>query len=140
MQASSTETPQRPKAKVGHKKSRGGCLRCKQRRVKACSFCAQSMGRANIPVQCDEQRPICGICLRLSLNCSWPDSESVLSEAGSSAPIKPSNIPEEEQSRLRSGRIRGSPVLPPFQQLPALSSIHEDVFSNTKDTRIASHA
>lgn len=43
-------------AKVGHRKSRNGCLKCKARRVK-----------------CDEVQPICGNCSRLHLNCAWPD-------------------------------------------------------------------
>lgn len=43
-------------AKVGHRKSRNGCLKCKARRVK-----------------CDEVQPICGNCSRLHLDCAWPD-------------------------------------------------------------------
>jgi len=41
-------------AKVGHKKSRHGCSKCKTRRVK-----------------CDESHPVCGNCRRLGLNCSY---------------------------------------------------------------------
>ncbi|KAK3690541.1 hypothetical protein B0T22DRAFT_481714 [Podospora appendiculata] len=41
-----------PRLRLGHTKSRGGCLRCKQRRVK-----------------CDENRP-CGACLRHGIECS----------------------------------------------------------------------
>ncbi|PSR84424.1 hypothetical protein BD289DRAFT_260942 [Coniella lustricola] len=42
-------------AKVGHRKSRNGCLKCKTRRVK-----------------CDEIQPVCGNCSRLCLDCAWP--------------------------------------------------------------------
>lgn len=42
-------------AKIGHRKSRNGCLKCKTRRVK-----------------CDEARPVCGNCTRLQMNCTWP--------------------------------------------------------------------
>ncbi|KAF2150860.1 hypothetical protein K461DRAFT_229204 [Myriangium duriaei CBS 260.36] len=41
-------------AKVGHTKSRNGCLTCRKRRVK-----------------CDEKRPNCGGCERLGLDCSF---------------------------------------------------------------------
>ncbi|KAK3694156.1 hypothetical protein B0T22DRAFT_62880 [Podospora appendiculata] len=42
-------------AKVGHRKSRNGCKKCKTRRVK-----------------CDESRPVCRSCARLGLECEWP--------------------------------------------------------------------
>lgn len=45
-------------AKVGHRKSRLGCMKCKTRRVK-----------------CDEVRPVCGNCTRLKMDCSWPDAK-----------------------------------------------------------------
>ncbi|KAE9375812.1 hypothetical protein N431DRAFT_437298 [Stipitochalara longipes BDJ] len=43
--------------KVGHRKSRNGCHKCKTRRVK-----------------CDESRPLCNNCARLGLmlECTWP--------------------------------------------------------------------
>ncbi|GAM91578.1 hypothetical protein ANO11243_096300 [Dothideomycetidae sp. 11243] len=40
--------------KVGHTKSRTGCLTCRRRRVK-----------------CDEVRPACGVCSRLALDCNY---------------------------------------------------------------------
>lgn len=46
-------------AKVGHRKSRNGCAKCKTRRVK-----------------CDEVRPVCGNCSRLGLDCAWPTPEA----------------------------------------------------------------
>lgn len=46
-------------AKVGHRKSRHGCITCKSRRVK-----------------CDEVRPVCGNCTRLKMACSWPPTAS----------------------------------------------------------------
>ncbi|KAH8907624.1 hypothetical protein BR93DRAFT_878618 [Coniochaeta sp. PMI_546] len=46
----------RRSAKVGHRKSRNGCKKCKSRRVK-----------------CDESHPVCGNCSRLALDCAWPD-------------------------------------------------------------------
>ncbi|KAF3760030.1 hypothetical protein M406DRAFT_269754 [Cryphonectria parasitica EP155] len=43
-------------AKVGHRKSRNGCLKCKARRVK-----------------CDELQPACTNCTRLRFDCTWPE-------------------------------------------------------------------
>lgn len=44
--------------KVGHTKSRGGCAKCRQRRVK-----------------CDQASPACRNCLRLGLDCSYEQSQ-----------------------------------------------------------------
>ncbi|KJR83330.1 uncharacterized protein SPSK_04230 [Sporothrix schenckii 1099-18] len=46
-------------AKVGHRKSRNGCTKCKTRRVK-----------------CDEVRPVCSNCSRLGLDCAWPTADA----------------------------------------------------------------
>ncbi|KAH8666540.1 hypothetical protein BX600DRAFT_539665 [Xylariales sp. PMI_506] len=43
-------------AKVGHTKSRRGCVTCKRRHVK-----------------CDEVRPLCSNCRRLGLKCTWAE-------------------------------------------------------------------
>lgn len=55
MVAADLEGRGRP-AKVGHRKSRNGCIKCKSRRVK-----------------CDEVRPTCGNCHRLHMDCVWPE-------------------------------------------------------------------
>ncbi|CAK7200909.1 hypothetical protein SEUCBS139899_003609 [Sporothrix eucalyptigena] len=57
-------------AKVGHRKSRNGCTKCKTRRVK-----------------CDEVRPVCSNCQRLGLECAWPhaDGQPATSIAASSS-------------------------------------------------------
>ncbi|OTB05832.1 hypothetical protein M426DRAFT_319513 [Hypoxylon sp. CI-4A] len=44
-----------------HKKSRTGCMRCKQRRVK-----------------CDETRPSCGSCSRHAVECVYPSAGQIL--------------------------------------------------------------
>lgn len=54
MSSQGKEGSARP-AKIGHRKSRNGCIKCKTRRVK-----------------CDEVRPTCGNCSRLKMDCSWP--------------------------------------------------------------------
>ncbi|CAK7226461.1 hypothetical protein SCUCBS95973_006207 [Sporothrix curviconia] len=51
-------TPKKRAAKVGHRKSRNGCTRCKIRRVK-----------------CNEVRPVCSHCQRLGLDCAWPENQ-----------------------------------------------------------------
>ncbi|KAI2473724.1 hypothetical protein F4781DRAFT_803 [Annulohypoxylon bovei var. microspora] len=49
---------QRPRGpRLYHKKSRTGCMRCKQRRVK-----------------CDEVRPSCGSCSRHGVDCLYPNA------------------------------------------------------------------
>ncbi|KAI1097245.1 hypothetical protein F4804DRAFT_328147 [Jackrogersella minutella] len=47
-----------------HKKSRTGCLRCKQRRVK-----------------CDEIRPSCGSCSRHAVECLYPNASQASAKA-----------------------------------------------------------
>lgn len=49
---SKIKVKRRPIPRKGHKKSRGGCLTCKRRKVK-----------------CDEVMPECGACGRLGLQC-----------------------------------------------------------------------
>lgn len=53
MVSTDLEASVRP-AKVGHRKSRNGCTKCKSRRVK-----------------CDEVHPTCGNCNRLQMTCLW---------------------------------------------------------------------
>lgn len=72
MTSPENDTTSRP-AKVGHRKSRNGCKKCKFRRVK-----------------CDEVRPICGNCTRLKMDCSWPDLRP---DHGPSARRRPSPSP-----------------------------------------------
>ena len=54
----------KPAARVGHRKSRTGCLKCRSRRVK-----------------CDETAPICANCQRLGLQCLYPKSSAKLIDA-----------------------------------------------------------
>ncbi|KAI1076256.1 hypothetical protein F5B20DRAFT_326905 [Whalleya microplaca] len=64
----SSTQEQRPRGpRLYHKKSRAGCLRCKQRRVK-----------------CDEVRPSCGSCARHMVECVYP-SQVPSSAVGKSA-------------------------------------------------------
>ncbi|KAL7625419.1 hypothetical protein AAE478_004639 [Parahypoxylon ruwenzoriense] len=56
---------QRPRGpRLYHKKSRAGCMRCKQRRVK-----------------CDELRPSCGSCSKHAVECVYPGASPVPSVA-----------------------------------------------------------
>ncbi|ROV99173.1 hypothetical protein VPNG_08186 [Cytospora leucostoma] len=61
-------------AKIGHRKSRNGCFKCKSRRVK-----------------CDEAHPTCGNCSRLKLDCLWPTLPTVITRASRSRSNPPSN-------------------------------------------------
>ncbi|KAF4967877.1 hypothetical protein FSARC_4644 [Fusarium sarcochroum] len=60
-------------ARIGHKKSRNGCSRCKQRKVK-----------------CDERRP-CGVCIKRGLSCSLISSPS-LDSASLKGQVSPNAI------------------------------------------------
>ncbi|KAH8822692.1 hypothetical protein DL96DRAFT_1618783 [Flagelloscypha sp. PMI_526] len=53
-----------------HKKSRGGCLTCKGRRVK-----------------CDETRPVCLSCSRRSTECLWATGDNALASSSRSAVV-----------------------------------------------------
>ncbi|KAH9909997.1 hypothetical protein F4778DRAFT_789342 [Xylariomycetidae sp. FL2044] len=55
-----------------HKKSRTGCLRCKQRRVK-----------------CDEVRPSCGSCTRHVVDCVYPVQAAQAAQGKMSASTRP---------------------------------------------------
>lgn len=74
-----------PSSQVGHKKTRTGCLTCRQRKVK-----------------CDEERPKCHNCIRLQLSCSY--AKPVEQPGPSSRPdvssSEPVSSPETEGSLL----------------------------------------
>lgn len=75
-------------AKIGHRKSRHGCMKCKSRRVK-----------------CDEVRPMCGNCSRLKMDCSWPDNLMVNGRPSRSRP-SPSAAPSPKpQSHLSPSTV-----------------------------------
>ncbi|KAJ0414822.1 hypothetical protein BJY00DRAFT_18866 [Aspergillus carlsbadensis] len=68
-----------------HKKSRGGCVQCKQRHVK-----------------CDERRPTCLLCSMSNRDCSFaseanasPQTSSPATPAETSHPSSSENVPEE---------------------------------------------
>ncbi|KAL2867540.1 Zn(II)2Cys6 transcription factor domain-containing protein [Aspergillus lucknowensis] len=67
-----------------HKKSRAGCLPCKQRHVK-----------------CDERRPICLLCTMSNRDCSYASEAKTPPQA--SAPSSPSSQPEaiDEEINLK---------------------------------------
>lgn len=58
--------------RVSHTKSRAGCLRCKQRRVK-----------------CDEARPQCTNCIRHEVPCQYKSTPRELSESQRTTPLAP---------------------------------------------------
>ncbi|KAJ4420392.1 hypothetical protein N0V82_004381 [Gnomoniopsis sp. IMI 355080] len=75
MVSTEPEARARP-AKVGHRKSRNGCTKCKSRRVK-----------------CDEVRPICGNCDRLQMDCFWPERNPNAGRYGTRSQPTPSPNP-----------------------------------------------
>jgi hypothetical protein len=73
----------RPIPRKGHKKSRGGCGRCKRRKVK-----------------CDEATPICGQCSRLGFQCDFESSASGggLRKSGRQAVALSASVPQPLRS------------------------------------------
>ncbi|CAO2655150.1 Nn.00g102140.m01.CDS01 [Neocucurbitaria sp. VM-36] len=66
-------------SKKAHRKSRGGCLTCKKKKVK-----------------CDENQPTCSYCSTRSLNCEYPLSPSSASTSpSSSSPLSHDNSPSD---------------------------------------------
>ena len=55
-----------------HTKSRNGCMQCKKRHVKVSTPCFPFAGysHSDTMTQCDEQRPLCGRCVKTSQKCS----------------------------------------------------------------------
>ncbi|KAI8724349.1 hypothetical protein NCS52_00003800 [Fusarium sp. LHS14.1] len=80
--------------RLGHKKSRNGCLRCKARRVK-----------------CDELRP-CTNCVRHHVECSLVTSSAVVTNASSppsapSVPAVPPTVPSSAPAPSPSPLVTG---------------------------------
>ncbi|KAH8882835.1 hypothetical protein GQ53DRAFT_440301 [Thozetella sp. PMI_491] len=91
-----------------HKKSRLGCIRCKQRRVK-----------------CDEKRPACTGCSRHAVECIYP---SRTTSTGEHREVAPSQVgrPPEQESPPRSGsstygHTPEAGLSPPFTHASAIS-------------------
>ncbi|KAF4334790.1 C6 finger domain protein [Fusarium beomiforme] len=86
-----SQPPPKRAAKLFHKKSRTGCQQCRSRRVK-----------------CDESKPICSNCSRLSLPCVYDRTSSSPRSTKPSA-SSPANtvveIPESESRRRRELRL-----------------------------------
>ncbi|RCK62986.1 Sterol uptake control protein 2 [Candida viswanathii] len=66
-----------------HQKSRNGCSTCKKRRVK-----------------CDEQRPLCGNCTKLKLDCGYVHDAPEPAEAKKSDPEEPQPKKRKRKSSL----------------------------------------
>lgn len=66
-----------PHFKRAHKKSRLGCAKCKERRVKVSQAPLSTLVHAQIMVanrnECDEVRPICDRCRLRGLDCQYQD-------------------------------------------------------------------
>ncbi|KAH6844510.1 hypothetical protein B0I37DRAFT_164637 [Chaetomium sp. MPI-CAGE-AT-0009] len=85
--------------RLGYTKSRTGCLRCKQRRVK-----------------CDETRPSCKACLRHGIECSLSNQLDVTSPAASSVAAgtpSPGPGPSSLPPAFRKNRVRALNPKPP---------------------------
>ncbi|KAI2623313.1 hypothetical protein GGR54DRAFT_47358 [Hypoxylon sp. NC1633] len=76
-----------------HKKSRTGCIRCKQRRVK-----------------CDEVRPSCGSCSRHAVPCLYPNASQVGSQAASQVSPSPRPVTFAEGSSQPATNVGTSPI------------------------------
>ncbi|KAH7067300.1 hypothetical protein BKA63DRAFT_115666 [Paraphoma chrysanthemicola] len=73
-------------AKKAHRKSRGGCLTCKRKKVK-----------------CDEAQPSCGYCTLRKLNCEYPQerrSESTPASTNSQSSLESSPEPKNAEPEV----------------------------------------
>ncbi|KAI1818034.1 hypothetical protein GGS20DRAFT_386742 [Poronia punctata] len=96
-----------------HKKSRNGCLRCKQRRVK-----------------CDEVRPSCRSCSRHSVECVYPtrqQQQSASSKQPDRAETRPfilpaadANCPSRDSTHVQSSPGSGFVIPSPNPSNPAM--------------------
>ncbi|KAK8858954.1 hypothetical protein IAR55_003185 [Kwoniella newhampshirensis] len=80
-------SPGRKRRKVTRSKS--GCLTCRRRRK-----------------LCDMAKPQCGACVRLTLDCSWPEEDAIRPARRRSQPTAPSSHPQ--------------PAIPTLMTLPFL--------------------
>lgn len=78
--------------KVGHRKSRNGCMKCKSRRVK-----------------CDEKRPVCGNCSRLQMGCAWPEAAQPTRPRPDPSPNPPAHLSPSTVSAASSSTTHQSP-------------------------------
>ncbi|OLN96278.1 Sterol uptake control protein 2-like protein 6 [Colletotrichum chlorophyti] len=89
--------------RLGYKKSRGGCARCKQRRVKLADV---------LTTQCDEKKP-CSACIRHNTQCSLAENglsvsseSSAWSSQNQSGVASAPSLPRRTSSRKGSSSIR----------------------------------
>ncbi|CAF9908427.1 MAG: hypothetical protein GOMPHAMPRED_006160 [Gomphillus americanus] len=101
----------RPAARVGHRKSRTGCLKCRSRRVK-----------------CDETAPICANCQRLGLQCLYPSKpkssmKSTDAPLTSNAEISKASIPERTIKSSSNSTNLPTPLSSEYEKdIPSTSS------------------
>ncbi|KAK4153784.1 hypothetical protein C8A00DRAFT_43351 [Chaetomidium leptoderma] len=98
--------------RLGYTKSRTGCLRCKQRRVK-----------------CDENRPSCKACIRHGIECSLstePSPDSPASSSAAAATPSPRSSPAPQPAPSRSSRARPRPINPKPTLQPPPSAPHAE--------------
>ncbi|KAI0408195.1 hypothetical protein F4802DRAFT_605200 [Xylaria palmicola] len=92
MEASNAQEPRPRGPRLYHKKSRTGCLRCKQRRVK-----------------CDELRPSCSSCSRHVVECVYQRQLPAFANAKTAAPQGETEIKPLTHSGIR---IASAPPAP----------------------------
>ncbi|KAL1640167.1 hypothetical protein SLS58_007281 [Diplodia intermedia] len=101
-----SQANKRPATRRSHKKTRTGCMQCKQRRVK-----------------CDEQKPTCGNCIKREQSCSL---QFVVPNLPYSRPAaqKPNLAPTSASSSRTQSPVALAPnILPqPASPSPALAS------------------
>lgn len=132
--APSDDYPAMARLRLGYTKSRNGCLRCKQRRVKV-SFRVSSfllmrapnseqpadIPRLDVDDQCDENRP-CKACVRHGIECSLVSGQAGAgSSLAASAPIGDIG-PCPAAAHTLSAPSRPRPAIPnpkpPGEQVP----------------------
>ncbi|KAF1846911.1 uncharacterized protein K460DRAFT_352109 [Cucurbitaria berberidis CBS 394.84] len=102
--------------KKAHRKSRGGCLRCKTKKVK-----------------CDEIQPTCGYCSTRKLSCEYPQNSSSASRSPSST-SSPNQDSEEVNFNDALMQIPTWLVPPAFASSGQLSPLDHDLLHHYRSS------
>ncbi|OOQ84050.1 putative C6 finger domain protein [Penicillium brasilianum] len=85
----------RPKQRISHTKSRNGCYKCKQRRVK-----------------CDEERPTCGACFIRGEDCVFPNVGGTRDQRRRQSPLPRERLSSDKVHVQTPENIREVPFRP----------------------------
>lgn len=106
-----------------HSKSRKGCSTCKRRRVK-----------------CDEQKPVCGNCVRMKLTCGYQEDPDHSHDEPCSKKIKLEDVPLDFKSSSRHTSLSSTDSTPETQQATPAKTPSPNPSASASATNLASAA